>query len=71
MKKHKCRIVVVRTQYETPKSCPFDDMRITLRELSRRTGFDVAYLSKIRSGKVAISEPTFEKLVSAMQEALV
>lgn len=71
MKQHKCKIVVIKTTYETPKSCPFDDMKVTLRELSRRTGFDVAYLSKIRSGKVSITEETFNRLSNAMQEALV
>jgi hypothetical protein len=71
MKKHKCRIVVVKTKYETPKSCPFDDMKITLRELSRRTGYDVAYLSKIRSGKVTISEDMFQSLTNAIELAVV
>jgi predicted transcriptional regulator len=69
--KHKCRIVVVKTIYETPKSCPFDDLEISLRELSRRTGVDVSYLSKVRRGELAITEETYSTLMGKVQAALV
>jgi hypothetical protein len=69
--KHKCKIVIVTTSYRTPKSCPFDDLKVSLRELSRRTGIDVSYLSKVRAGKATITEEMYGRLMTAIEGAVV
>lgn len=39
---------------------------LSLREIERRTGIDVAYLSRVRSGKSPITEENLQKIIKAV-----
>lgn len=60
MPKHKNKITVKKIVHEKVSRDVFGDL--PLRELSRRTGIDVAYLSRVRSGKSPITEENLQKI---------
>lgn len=61
MQKRKGSITVKKIVHEKISKEVFGD--ISLRELSRRTGIDVAYLSRVRSGKSPITEENLQKIL--------
>jgi DNA-binding Xre family transcriptional regulator len=61
MTKRKGSITVKKIVHEKVSKDVFGD--ISLRELSRRTGIDVAYLSRVRSGKSPITEENLQKIL--------
>lgn len=63
--KQKCRVVVKKVVYEELKSCPFPS-NLSLREISRRTGIDVGYLSRVKNGEMAITEDNLSKIEKAL-----
>jgi len=65
MPKHRNKITVKRIVHEKVDRSVFGDM--PLRELSRRTGIDVAYLSRVRSGKSPITEENLAKIIKAVK----
>lgn len=65
--KKKGIITVKKIVHEKVDRDVFGDM--PLRELSRRTGIDVAYLSRVRSGKSPITEDNLQKIVKVMEAA--
>lgn len=60
MTKRKGSITVKKIVHEKVSKEVFGD--ISLRELSRLTGIDVAYLSRVRSGKSPITEENLQKI---------
>lgn len=60
------RVKVVR--YRNPEVDPFKGWGI--RELSRAIGWDFSYLSKVKSGKVAITEKKFYELCDLAANAV-
>lgn len=66
----KCKVVVRKVVYEEIKGCPFPD-HLSIRELARRTGLDATYLSRVKSGKLPISESGWQKLNKAIAESIV
>lgn len=65
MAKPKNKIIVKKVVHEKVDRTVFGDM--PLRELSRRTGIDVAYLSRVRSGKSPITEENLKKIVKVVR----
>lgn len=65
MAKHKIKITVKKVVHEKVDQAVFDKM--PLRELSRRTGIDVAYLSRVRSGKSPITEENLNKILKVVK----
>lgn len=63
----KQKIVVKKVVHEKIDAKIFD-CGLTLREISRRTGLDVAYLSRIRSGKSPITEVNLERLLKVTRK---
>lgn len=63
MAKHK--ITVKKIVHEKVDAKVFGDL--PLREIERRTGIDVAYLSRVRSGKSPITEENLNKIIKAVQ----
>lgn len=57
----KNKITVKKIVHEKVDRSVFGDM--PLRELSRQTGIDVAYLSRVRSGKSPITEENLKKIL--------
>lgn len=64
MKKRKGSITVKKIVHEKVSQDVFGE--IPLRELARRTGIDVAYLSRVRSGKSPITEENLQKIKKAV-----
>lgn len=64
MLKHK-KITVKKIVHEKVDAKIFGD--IPLRELARRTGIDVAYLSRVRSGKSPITEENLKKILKVVK----
>lgn len=62
---HKNKITVKKIVHEKVTRDVFGDM--SLRELARRTGIDVAYLSRVRSGKSPITEANLLKIRKAVE----
>ncbi len=58
--KRKGSITVKKIVHEKVSKDVFGNM--SLRELSRQTGIDVAYLSRVRSGKSPITEENLQKI---------
>lgn len=54
------KITVKKIVHEKVSADVFGDM--PLREIERRTGIDVAYLSRVRSGKSPITEENLKKI---------
>lgn len=65
--KKKGSIIVKKVVHEKVDRGVFGDM--PLRELSRRTGIDVAYLSRVRSGKSPITEENLQKILKVTEAA--
>lgn len=65
MAKPKNKIIVKKVVHEKVDRTVFGDM--PLRELSRRTGIDVAYLSRVRSGKSPITEENLNKILKVVR----
>lgn len=63
--KKKGSITVKKIVHEKVSRDVFGD--IPLRELSRRTGIDVAYLSRVRSGKSPITEENLQKILKVTE----
>ena len=61
------KITVKKIVHELVDRSVFGDM--PLRELSRRTGIDVAYLSRVRSGKSPITEENLQKILKVTEAA--
>lgn len=64
MPTRKNKITVKKIVHEKISQDVFGD--IPLRELARRTGIDVAYLSRVRSGKSPITEENLQKIKKAV-----
>lgn len=62
----KNKITVKKIVHEKVDRSVFGDM--PLRELSRRTGIDVAYLSRVRSGKSPITEDNLKKILKVVRD---
>lgn len=60
------KITVKKIVHEKVDRSVFGDM--PLRELSRRTGIDVAYLSRVRSGKSPITEVNLKKIQKVVRD---
>jgi len=60
---HICHVKIRKILYEYPDICPFSMFGV--RELSRASGLDASYLSRVKNGKLAISESNYEKLFKA------
>lgn len=60
------KITVKKIVHEKVDRSVFGDM--PLRELSRRTGIDVAYLSRVRSGKSPITEANLQKIQKVVRD---
>lgn len=65
--KKKGSITVKKIVHEKVSKDVFGDM--PLREIERRTGIDVAYLSRVRSGKSPITEDNLAKIVKVVKAA--
>lgn len=65
--KKKGSITVKKIVHEKVSKDVFGDM--PLREIERRTGIDVAYLSRVRSGKSPITEENLAKIVKVVKAA--
>ena len=65
--KKKGSITVKKIVHEKVSKDVFGDM--PLREIERRTGIDVAYLSRVRSGKSPITEENLAKIIKCVKEA--
>lgn len=61
------KITVKKIVHEKVSCDVFGDM--PLREIERRTGIDVAYLSRVRSGKSPITEDNLNKIIKCVKEA--
>lgn len=59
------KITVKKIVHEKVDRSVFGDM--PLRELSRQTGIDVAYLSRVRSGKSPITEDNLKKILKVVK----
>lgn len=70
MAKEKCKVVVRKIVYEEIKACPFP-ADISLREVARRTGLDVGYLSRVKRGLVPVSEEGWARIEKAIAGAIV
>lgn len=57
-------ITVKKIVHEKVSKDVFGDL--SLREIERRTGIDVAYLSRVRSGKSPITEENLQKIIKAV-----
>ena len=68
--KQNCKVVVRRVVYEEIKACPFPP-NISIREIARRTGLDATYLSRVKRGKLAISEDGWDRLQKVFAEVTV
>lgn len=62
------KITVKKIVHETVDAKLFD-CGLSLREISRQTGIDVAYLSRVRSGKSPITEENLAKIVKVVEGA--
>lgn len=60
--KKKGSIVVKKIVHEKVSKDIFGTL--SLREIERRTGIDVAYLSRVRSGKSPITEENLAKILA-------
>ena len=60
-------ITVKKIVHENVSKDVFGDM--PLREIERRTGIDVAYLSRVRSGKSPITEENLAKIIKVVEAA--
>jgi len=60
-------ITVKKIVHQKVSSDIFGDM--PLREIERRTGIDVAYLSRVRSGKSPITEDNLKKIAKCVEAA--
>lgn len=58
-------IVVKKIVHEKVSKDIFGNL--SLREIERRTGIDVAYLSRVRSGKSPITEENLAKIIKAVK----
>lgn len=65
--KRKGSITVKKIVHEKVSKDVFGDM--PLREIERRTGIDVAYLSRVRSGKSPITEENLAKIIKVVEAA--
>lgn len=59
------KITVKKIVHEKVDRSVFGDM--PLRELSRQTRIDVAYLSRVRSGKSPITEDNLKKILKVVK----
>ncbi len=66
MQKKKPSITVKKIVHEKVSQDVFGDL--SLREIERRTGIDVAYLSRVRSGKSPITEENLQKIRKAVAQ---
>ena len=60
------KIVVKKVVHEKIDASIFD-CGMSLREISRRSGLDVASLSRIRDGKSPLNEENFKRLQRALE----
>ena len=63
---HICHVRIRKVSYEYPEICPFS--MVGVRELSRRTGLDKGFLSRVQTGKLAISEQQYALIDKAAME---
>lgn len=61
----KKKITVKKVVHEKVDAAIFGNM--PLRELARKTGIDVAYLSRVRSGKSPITEENLKKILKVVR----
>ncbi len=63
-----CKISIKETVYSTPLLCPFGMTRISLRQFARKTGLDVGYLSRVKSGKTPVTKQRYDQLIKVAEE---
>lgn len=57
-KKTKIRVTKIVQQAD-----PFGK-KLSLREIARRTGLDIGYLSRVKNGEIAIGEENLKKILA-------
>lgn len=60
MKKKK---VLVKKEVREKIDDPFD-CELSLREIARRTGLDVGYLSRVKNGEIAVTEKNLARILA-------
>lgn len=62
----KSKIVVKKVVRESVPD-PFD-CDLSLREISRRTGLDVGYLSRVKNREIAVTEENLKRILAVTQK---
>ena len=66
----KKRVIVKKVVREPIEFNPFE-CGLSLREISRRSQLDIAYLSRVKNGQIAITEENLDRVLAVVQEVRV